>query len=76
MIQVVKYKCCESVFAACCEPECYTDSDWLKQLKKYVNRGDKVEMVEDFKFGKCRCNKTSKELDLFSSIIQTNNPTD
>ena len=46
MIQVVKSKCCGTIFAACIEPECYTDKDWLKNLKNYVNRGDKVEMIE------------------------------
>lgn len=58
MIQVIKYKCCGEVFAACIEPECYTDKDWLENLKVYVNRGDKVEMVEDanVKFGRCKCN--------------------
>lgn len=67
MIQIIKYKCCEVPFAACCEPDCYTDSDWLKSLKKYVNRGDKVEMVESgtWKLGKCKCNETTKPLSLF-----------
>lgn len=73
MIQIVKTKCCGSVFAACIEPDCYTDKDWLKNLKKYVNRGDKVEMVENgtFKFGgKCNCNDVVKteQLNLFNSI--------
>ena len=29
-VQIVKYKCCGKVFAACCEPECYIERDWLK----------------------------------------------
>lgn len=70
MIQVIKYKCCGTVFAACCEPDCYTDSEWLKNLKKYVNRGDKVEMIErgTLKFGKCECQEKVKieTPDLFS----------
>lgn len=60
MIQVIKKKCCGSVFAACVEPDCYTDKYWLKNLKKYVNRGDKVEMVENGTLqwgGKCKCNE-------------------
>ncbi len=59
MIQIIKYKCCGAVFAACCEPECYTDSEWTRNLKKYVERGDKVEMIENgtLKFGKCECSK-------------------
>jgi len=57
MIQVIKYRCCGKVFAACCEPDCYTDKDWLKSLKKYADRGDKIETVENgtWKFEKCEC---------------------
>lgn len=73
MIQILKYKCCGKIFAACCEPDCYTDKDWLKNLKIYVNRGDKVEMIENgsgFKFGKCECKELPKieEPNLFSAL--------
>jgi hypothetical protein len=74
MIQVIKYKCCGNIFAACLEPDCYTDSDWLKSLKKYVKVGHKVEMVdsEKFKFGQCQCQETptpkTETPDLFSSL--------
>jgi hypothetical protein len=73
MIQIVKRKCCGSVFAACVEPDCYTDKDWLKNLKGYVNRGDKVEMIENgtLQFGgKCKCNEVAKieQPDLFASV--------
>ena len=61
MIQVVKYKCCGSGFAACVEPECYTNKDWLKNLKQYVKEGHKVEMVESFTFEICKCNEVKKE---------------
>lgn len=63
MVQIIKYKCCDKVFAACCEPECYIDEDWLSNLKKYVLRGDKVSLVEwgDFKFEKCQCNLTKTD---------------
>jgi hypothetical protein len=38
-------------------PECYTDKDWLKDLRKYVLAGHEVEMVENgkLKFDKCTC---------------------
>lgn len=57
MVQIIRYKCCNKVFAACCEPECYTDKDWLSSLKKYVLRGDKVSLLESggWKFEKCEC---------------------
>jgi hypothetical protein len=57
MMQVIKYKCCGKVFAACREPECYTDKDWHKTLRKYVPQGHKVEMMEKVVFGECTCGK-------------------
>lgn len=63
MIQVIKYKCCGNIFAACCEPDCYTDTNWLKDLKNYVESGDKVEMIpsgEGLQFKRCECKKQSK----------------
>jgi len=70
MIQVIKYKCCGKIFAACHEPHCYTSRDWLKNLREYVVRGDVVEMIKDanIKFEKCQCkNKNEvKTLDLFN----------
>lgn len=64
-IQIIKYKCCGKVFAACCEPDCYTDEEWLTNLKNYINRGDIVEMVESetsLKLDKCECKNTPKQL--------------
>ena len=57
MIQVVKYKCCGVAFAACCAPECYTDDEWISNLKEYVQRGDIVEMVDsdNIKLSRCTC---------------------
>jgi hypothetical protein len=59
MIQIIKHKCCGKTFAACREPDCFTDKEWQKELRKYV-LSDKVtvEMVESFTFEKCTCNKT------------------
>lgn len=66
-IQVVKKKCCGAVFAGCCEPECYIDSDWLRELKKYVKEGCTVEMINkgEFAFGRCTCVKEKKQPELF-----------
>jgi hypothetical protein len=58
-IQVIKTKCCGAIFSMCCEPECYTDEDYTKELNEYVTKGCTVEMVEKgkAKFGeKCICN--------------------
>jgi len=75
MIQVIKYACCDKIFAACHEPHCYTDTDWLKNLKQYVRRGDKVEMIHGgngLQMGQCECNELvkSKDLNLFSKATQ------
>lgn len=45
IVQVLKYKCCGKIFAACREPECYTDKDWHRNLRKDVKDGHKVEMI-------------------------------
>lgn len=62
-VQVVKYACCDKVFAACAQPECYTDKDWLKNLKQYIKRGDKVDLAENgtWKFEKCECKKSTAD---------------
>lgn len=56
-IQVIKHKCCGAIFSACQEPECYTDKDYLKELRKYVEAGDTVDMVNrgEWEFGECVC---------------------
>lgn len=57
-IQVIKHPCCDKIFAACVEPDCYTDLDWVKELKKYVIQGKKVDLIEQgqgLQFGKCDC---------------------
>ena len=64
MIQVVKYKCCDAIFAACNEPNCYTEKDWTKNLKQYAKEGCKIEMVESFKFEKCECNTKEVKIEL------------
>ena len=63
MIQTIKYACCDNIFAACREPECYTESSWLKDIKKYAKQGCKIELVESCVFGVCKCkkSKTKKE---------------
>lgn len=63
--QVVRYKCCNEIFAACREPECYEDADWHKDIRKYSKQGHKVDFVplSEFNFGKCKCKDV---LDLFN----------
>jgi hypothetical protein len=56
-VQVIKCKC-GSVIAACLEPECYQEVEWMRELRRYSKEGYDIEMInkEDFKFGKCKCN--------------------
>ncbi len=58
MVQIIKCKC-GNVFAASTEPECYSDSEWQKNLRNYIKEGCTVEMVEEstWQFQKCVCNK-------------------
>ena len=58
MIQCIKCKC-GKIFAACLEPHCYTDSDWTKELAKYVKKGCTVEMKErgNWTMESCDCDK-------------------
>ncbi len=60
--QVIKCKC-GSIFAACLEPHCYTDSDWQRDLRKYVKQGNLVEILDcsSFNFEKCKCKEVKEE---------------
>lgn len=68
--QVIKCKC-GNVFAACVEPHCYTDSDWQRDLRKYVKQGNLVELVDcsSFNFEECKCKEieeaNSSQVSLF-----------
>ena len=55
-IQVLVCKC-GAKYAACVEPDCYEDSDWLKDLGKCLKDGGTVEIEneEEFKFTSCTC---------------------
>jgi DTW domain-containing protein YfiP len=56
MIQVTKCPC-GKIFAACREPECYTEADYQRDTRKYIAKGCTVEMVENgtWKFEQCTC---------------------
>ena len=66
--QVIICKC-GAKFAACAEPFCYTEKDWQKDLRNYVNKGCTVEVIDcgSFKLESCKCNETKSvnELKLF-----------
>jgi len=69
--QIIKRKCCGTIFAACIEPDCYIDKGWLKDLKNYVNAGHKVEMIDansGVQFAKCTCQKVKIQLNIFDGL--------
>jgi hypothetical protein len=43
---IVKNKAGETI-AACLEPQCYTDKEWLKDLAKYTEQGYKSELLSE-----------------------------
>lgn len=72
-VQTISRKCCNTTYAACIEPHCYIDKDWLKDLRKSALRGDIVQMVEskDFAFRPCQCK--SKETDSQPNLFNSSN---
>jgi hypothetical protein len=65
----VIYCTCGALFAACLEPECYTDKEWLKDLSKYVKKGCTVDMINTenvgINWGECTCKENKNEPELF-----------
>lgn len=62
-IQVLRRNCCNTIFAGCVEPHCYTDDDWLDSLKEYIENGCVVEYVDadkGLRFQECKCDKTQE----------------
>lgn len=70
-IQVLVCKC-GAKYAACVEPNCYEDSEWLKDLGKCLKDGGTIEMSDSqfFRFEKCKCNEypIMQEPNLFSTV--------
>ncbi len=64
-IQIIRCKCGKS-FAACREPECYTEKEWMKDLRKYVQEGCTVEMIDsgegNLQLERCECPKVKKNI--------------
>jgi DNA-binding sugar fermentation-stimulating protein len=62
--QIIKCPKCKSIFAACLAPLCYTDKEWIKNLKEYVQKGFEVDLIESsqLSFERCKCNQ---QLSLF-----------
>jgi hypothetical protein len=56
--QIVRCPKCKSVFAGCLDPYCYTDKDWLKNIRLYLKQGYEIDLIESksLHFEKCKCN--------------------
>lgn len=54
--QIVNCKCGKT-FASCYVPECYQDTDWMKDIRKYSKQGYEVKVIplSDLKFEPCTC---------------------
>jgi hypothetical protein len=64
MIQGRRHGCCNRIFAGCHEPHCYTSKSWLRDQRKDVLAGHRIEMIDskDFKMEECTC---ENKLELF-----------
>lgn len=64
---------CGGVFAACCEPECYEEVDWQKDMRRYVANGCTVKLIPkgELKFSTCTCpiNPRTKEINLQQTLF-------
>lgn len=56
MVQCINCPCGKT-FAASCEPYCYQDADWQKDMRNYIKKGCTVTMVEKGKWtlDSCTC---------------------
>lgn len=77
MIQLICCPCGNG-FAACREPECYEETDWQRDMRKYVKKGCTVKLIENGtlttgnNWAECTCpnmNPKEKQPKLFESGI-------
>lgn len=56
-VQVIKRKCCSTVYAMCVEPYCYTSKTWQKDLRLAIKNNESIDTVdiEDAILQKCKC---------------------
>ena len=73
-VQVIKCKCGKT-FAGCLAPYCYSDSEWQRDMRKYVKRGCTVELIDskDFNLENCVCKK-ELTFSLFETLATALNP--
>ena len=63
--QVIYSVCCNRLVAAACEPYCYTDKDWKRQITKAAKEGCKIDIVSNDEvrksFSPCDCKKGKRK---------------
>ena len=69
--QIIKCGLCNKAFAACREPECYTDRDWKKDLRQYIKQGYEIATTEK-EFEWCSCKKVALKSKILG-LNKTNN---
>lgn len=61
MVQVIRCSC-GVIFAGCVEPYCYKDTEWQRNMRRYVKQGCTVEMQgNDVQLGQCTCKRKTKK---------------
>jgi len=62
-LQTIARPCCGAIYAACCAPECYTESSWIEDVQNALAQGHIVHTYEanGFEFGKCECAEKAAE---------------
>jgi len=54
--QVIQCKCGSNI-AACLVPMCYTDKDWMKEIRSYSKQGYTIGGLsnKEYSFERCKC---------------------
>lgn len=58
--QVIRHKCCGKIYAACRVPECYSEASWHKDMRTAIKKGDIVDTLDSFEFGRCTCKEDNE----------------
>lgn len=61
-VQIINCRNCGKTFSVWMAPDCYTDDEYLKELKKYSAAGNTIDLVNlgDQKLEGCECDKLSE----------------
>lgn len=67
--QLIKHRCCGRILAACREPHCYQNEDWLKIVEENMLKGNFFHVTQDDRElnalwyrGICTCNRADQQI--------------